>query len=314
MARLAKNYSDSYLFNVNSKQYEKILTDFLLKGERIDKKSEAFADLRYEIKRREVSPALMKVLDSNAIVLMTYPQPLPKAFRVFCAKDIADGSKKLKVFIDCDVVYMEDGKYKCKNPDILIAYLVSAMTTLIYYKDPKRLINREEVVKGGAECFSNMFVNVIDYLCKISGNGDDTRDKLVYVTCLYYQVCILGKDLTDGVYNVAKKMSGLSDIQMRIINSSVDEADFRDIKTFVDYIKDKFRLGKLTLEVVLDKWIYLYGVGTQFALELFPPLAQMLSNAYVGCYLNNQKTIEKICGKALVAFTNGLLKVGGESV
>ena len=42
--------------------------------------------------------------------------------------------------------------------------------------------------------------------------------------------------------------------------------------------------------------MYIYGTGTVFALELLPSFSNMLTDAYVGAYINNQKTIEKIAG------------------
>ena len=60
--------------------------------------------------------------------------------------------------------------------------------------------------------------------------------------------------------------------------------------------------------------MYKYGPGTVFALELFPAFATMLTDAYVGAYINNQKSIEKIAGPSMVEFTKALLSIGAESV
>jgi hypothetical protein len=48
--------------------------------------------------------------------------------------------------------------------------------------------------------------------------------------------------------------------------------------------------------------MYLFNPSTVFALEYMPAFQSMLTNAYVGAYLNNQKTIEKICGKSMVQY------------
>lgn len=311
---LAKSYASTYLYNLNNAQYEKNLIDFIMHGQVIDKKSEAFQDIRYDIKRRQVSSTLLKVLDSDKVVLMTYNKPLPKAFKTFVAKDIR-GDKKLKVFIDCDVVNLVNGVYKCNNIDILIAYLVSAMNQVIYYADPKRLVTREEIIKNGSIAFSSLFTNIIDYLYKISGVSS-MRDKIIYLSSLYYQVNILGKELTPSVKTIAKKNSGLSDREAEVLFLIVDDMQnvFLNINTFINFLSDKFQMPKLNLDVFLEKWVYLYGVGTQFALEMYPAFATMMTNVYVGCYLNNQKTIEKLTGRNMVEFANGILKVGSESV
>ena len=62
----------------------------------------------------------------------------------------------------------------------------------------------------------------------------------------------------------------------------------------------------------IDKWLFLYGSGTQFATEIYTAFANLLINAYVGAYLNNQKQIEKIAGRSMVEYCNVLFRVGGE--
>ena len=87
-----------------------------------------------------------------------------------------------------------------------------------------------------------------------------------------------------------------------------------NIKYFIETLSDSLRIGKLTIDTFLEKWLYLFGTGTQFALEMYPSFSAMITNAYVGCYLNNQKTIEKILGRHIIPFTLCILKVGQESV
>ena len=72
-------------------------------------------------------------------------------------------------------------------------------------------------------------------------------------------------------------------------------------------------MPSLTLDILVEKWLYLYGTGTQFALELYPAFASLVTNVYIGCYINNQKTIEKVVGKDIVTFTVGVLSIGGEA-
>ena len=53
--------------------------------------------------------------------------------------------------------------------------------------------------------------------------------------------------------------------------------------------------------------MYLYGPGTLFALEYYPALAATITDAYCGAYLNNQKTIEKICGRDMIEFAKQVI-------
>ena len=62
-----------------------------------------------------------------------------------------------------------------------------------------------------------------------------------------------------------------------------------------------------------QRWIYAYGSGTFLGLELFVPFSAILTDAYVGAYINQQNTVTKIAGKNLVVFTNELLKIGSEN-
>lgn len=309
---LTKTFAGTYLYNVSSEQYEKRIMDFMMKGEEINKLDPSFEDIKYEVKKRQVSNSLIKVLESSQVILLLHDIPLPKAFKVFCAKDIK-GDKKMKIFIDADVIKKVDGKYKCMNIDILIAYLVSAMNTRIYYADPKRLIMREEIIKNGASAFSSMFTYIVDYLYKIS-TISSTRDKCEYLSSMYYMVNILQKDMTDSIKHTCRNIAGISEREEEILLMQLSDNAFHNIKFFVEEVAKVLRLPKLTLDALLEKWLYIYGTGTQFALEFYPSFATMMTNVYVGCYLNNQKTIEKVVGRDMIAFSTGILRVGTESV
>ena len=89
---------------------------------------------------------------------------------------------------------------------------------------------------------------------------------------------------------------------------------FLNINFFVETVADVLHLNKMTLDTVIEKWMYIYGTGTVFALELLPAFSHMLTDAYVGAYINNQKTIEKVAGTGMVEFTKTILTIGAESV
>ena len=55
----------------------------------------------------------------------------------------------------------------------------------------------------------------------------------------------------------------------------------------------------------------MYTPSTLFALEYYPAFAGMLTNAYIGCYLNNQSTIEKVAGKDMISFVKSILEMRG---
>ena len=47
---------------------------------------------------------------------------------------------------------------------------------------------------------------------------------------------------------------------------------------------------------------------------LFIAFSSMLTDTYVGCYNNNQKTIEKVAGRNMVSYVNALLKINGDLI
>lgn len=311
---ITKNFTDSYLYNLNTAVNEKILFNFIMNGEQIDTTSDSFADVAGEIKRRQVSPALFRVMNSNRTVMMLSHTPNPKAFKTFVAKDIKASSHDYKLFIDAgDVISKSNGVYSCRQPDILVAYLFSGMTAFIYHVDPKRILLNSDVCKNGAKAFSSLFTHIVDYLYKISSMGPGFKNKCLYLSAMYYLIGILKKDRTDSVQAICRNISGLSSKEEDILLTDVDDKEFLNIKLFVDLVSAKLRLSKLTLEAVVEKWVWQYGTGTQYALELFPSFAGMLSNVYIGAYINQQKTIEKVAGRSIIDFSVALRDIGSDA-
>lgn len=316
---MAKTYASTYLYGKYN-EYEKRTIDFLLKADRIDQNLPEFEDIVYEVKKRQTSPALIKVLKSPNVVLMSALRPLDKAFKVFCAKDIKNDSS-LRVFIDVSGIIKKDdksGKYVCgrNEIDIFISYLIDAMTTFIYYtpNGTDRLVNNSNIRTVGAKVFADLFSHVVDYLCKIS-TISGSKNKCQYMAAMYYLVNLLGADAnSEATQRIASKASGVSDREAEIINLQMKPDCFINIKFFVETVADVMHLNKLTLDTIVEKWMYVYGTGTVFALELFPAFSNMVTDAYVGAYINNQKTIEKIAGPAMIEFTKTMLEIGVGSV
>lgn len=316
---MAKTYASTYLYGKYN-EYEKRTIDFLLKADRIDQNLPEFEDIIYEVKKRQTTPALIKVLKSPNVILMSSLKPLDKAFKVFCAKDIKNDSA-LRVFIDVSGVIKKDeksGKYVCgrNEVDIFISYLIDAMTTFIYYtpNGTDRLVNNSGIRENGADVFASLFSHVVDYLCKIS-TISGSKNKCKYMAAMYYLVNLLGADPnSDATKRIAGKVSGISDREAEIIAIQMKPDCFVNIKFFVENVADVMHLNKLTFDTIVEKWMYVYGTGTVFALELFPAFSNMITDAYVGAYINNQKTIEKVAGTGMVTFTKTILTIGADSV
>lgn len=309
---MAKSFANTFLYNKYPK-YEKQLMDFIMRSERIDVNSKEFEDVFIDVKKRQISSSLVQVLKSKNVVLCT-GQSISQQFKVVTCKDVKT-DKKIRTFIDVSgVVYESNGVWVCDHPDILISYIVSAMTSTIYYLDPTRITNNYTISDTGAMAFGKLFCHVLEYIHKIS-TIPGLKGRAMYMCAMYYLVCILEKDAkSERTSQVARKIAGISEREEEIINMMCNENTYTNIKFFVESLSDVLKVGTLTIDMILEKWMYLFGVSTVFALELFPSFAQMLTDAYVGSYLNNQKTIEKVCGGEMVAFTKAILEIGGRSV
>lgn len=314
-----KTYSSCYLYR-KFDVYEKKIFSFLIEAEEIDKDIPEFEDIVYEVKRRQINSCILNVLKSKNVVLLRGLNPLDKAFKVFCAKDIKGPNKnQKKVFIDCSNIITKDeetGRYFCssQNIDILISYLVSAMVNYIYYVDSNRLVANSSLVSSGVKCFSTLFYYIIDYIGKIS-TIPGAKNKCIYLCCLYYFANILELDYTtDTNSRIARNVSAISEREAYVVDVNIKEESFTNIKFFIETLADTLHLNKLTLDVFIERWMWLYGTGTVFATELFPAFASMITDAYVGAYINNQKTIEKVLGTNMNEFTKTILSIGQRAV
>lgn len=308
----AKNFSDCYLYSLGP--YEKAVFEFMSRAQSIDQNSKEFQDVVYDLKRRSASTSVLKALMHEKTVLLDFGIGLPKSFKVFTAKDIrSEGDHTRKVFIDVStIIENRGGLYDCPAIDILTAYSISAMTQLIYYSDPRRLVMNSSLVKSTVDCFCSLMNYLMGYM-RINGYSG-AKEKILYLSAIYVQLGIMMRPKTDSVITYAKQAARLTDKDVQVLDVLYSEEDMHDIKSFVNMLKKVLHLNDLTLELFIDRWIYLFGTGTQFACELFPSLATMLTNAYCGVYLNNVKTIERQVGAGLAEFSTTLFRIGSESL
>ena len=314
---MAKTYSNTYLYRKYS-EYDKKLFGFIMNAERIDVNSKEFEDLIYDIKRRKISDALIKVLKSNNVVLgIQQGSSLPKAFKVFVAKDIKEDKNAQKVFIDVsDCIYLKDGVYVCNHIDWVISYLINAMTSFIYAKAENKLVNNTSIIKDGGEAFVNCFSYIIDRIYKIS-TVQSLRKRVEYIAALYYQINILGKDYSkyyDSIKATAMKLSDIEVKDARVVDVMLEESMFLDINSLVESLNRIFKFKDLSVSLILEKWMQAFGTGTIFALEYFPAFSAMLTNTYVGGYIDQQLSIEKVTGQSMVRFTKSIIQIGASVV
>ena len=181
-----KTYSDTYLYQKYS-LYNKRLTDAIMKDPLIEKADESFKDVIYEVKRSRVSSSLLTILTSRNTMLLECIDPLPRAFKVFVARDIKSKERNIKVFIDCTGVIMKDKKYPqyVINETKLISYLINAGISMIYHKNFNSITRSSNIVTYSTEAFSKLFTFVIDYLTKVSIQ-ESSKIKVLYLSAMYF--------------------------------------------------------------------------------------------------------------------------------
>lgn len=307
---MPKSYSNTYLYN--KFPYEEKLFKFIMSADQISTVDDSFEDIKFEFKKRQVNGCLLKVLTSKNVILMIAKDnvPLNKQFRVFCSKDPKSKSPDYKVFIDCTgiITKNEDGKYVCKYIDILIAHVINAMVCMIYHKAEKEIVNTQ-TISDAMQAFSSMFTYIIDYMFKIS-TIPSTKNKCQYLSCIYFVENILGREFDGNYKSIAGKIVDISSREQDMIYAQVDDDAFVNIKTFVEALAETLKIPSLKVDNVVDRWMFLFGSNTVFSLEYFPALSATLTDAYIGAYLNNQKTIEKVVGNTLISYSKNVLNRG----
>ena len=302
-----KSFNTSYLYNLNLKKHDSSLLSYIMKADRIDKDSEAFSGIREDIKRQQTSAILAQVLAMPNVHLCINSVELPPAFKVFEAFDVKK-DRRPAVFIDVTrLIELKGSYFVCKDLGKLITYLFGAMIYLIYRKDTVRVVNNSELTIAGTECYVGMVDYILDYM-RIIGYSNN-KDKISYLVALFYLVHMLGKECDDYAKNIAAKVSKLPANYINAMNMFIEDGIFDNINDFITFIAETFKLKGFTTEVFISKWIYLYGNGSQYATELFTSLAILVSNAFCGAYVSNQKQIERVCGQSMVKFCNALLRL-----
>lgn len=309
---MAKNFSDTLLFNKYG-EYNNKLMQFIMSNDQIDTSSPEFADVLFDIKRQDIGVSIVNVATSKNIKLMFGNVKLPSQFKVFAAKDIkGKDPKAIKIYIDCNEVLKKDGgKYICRDIDIFLSYLINAMTALIYHADERRIINDSNLLTIGSKAFASVFTHVIDYIFKISVNPE-LKATCNYLATRFYCEYILQRN-SENDSAIARKAAGISEREERLINIACNSDSFTSLEDFILTINHVLKIN-LTLDALVDRWMFIYGPSTVFALEFFPAFSAMMTDTYCGGYINNQKTIEKIAGKTMVDFTKRIFQIGATAL
>ena len=310
---MAKTLADTFLYG-KQPDYNRKIVQFITQANRINTKSAEFSDILFDVKRRRVSDSLAKVITSNNVVIGTMDASLPKAFRTFVAKDAKDGNRA-KIFIDgSEFLRLNAGTYDCINMDWLISYVIAGTTNYIYKLIPQKLLLDSSVITDGCDCFVRLFSYIVDRIYKIT-SVPIIKKRIDYTIALYYLINLLEKAYkTENAFralrSIAARISTIDDRDARIVDMEVQPGDFANIDSFIKALGRIYSLKDFKIDVFISMWINAFGTGTPFAVEYFPALSMMLTNSYIGGYIDNQNMIEKLCGNSLVAFSKTILRIG----
>lgn len=300
--RQFKKYTDTYIYN-KFNTYNQQLLAAITKGERIDKNTEGFMeDVVLEVKRSKAPTYLLKVLTSGNCVLLYPKEPLPRMFKVFCAKD-PKGNGKIKTFIDCTGVlnYNDSTRRYKTHVDVLIANLVEAKINMIYFIIPKSYISKSSFMITSTRIYAKLMTHLIDYLGNITvipGN----REKMMYYAAKFFLYTVLQASTDeDRINDLASRAVNVKGTESKVFDIMADlEDNFSSLPGFVLFIQKTFKLDKLTMSLFIEKWMFLYGPSTVLGIEFLPSFISMITNAYLGVFLNNQKSIEKIVSNDMI--------------
>lgn len=322
-----KSYSDSYFYKQYPK-YQKLLLDAIMTDPLIDKATEEFKGVILDLKHQRTDEALLRILNSTNTVLLDCDVPLPRTFKVFCAKEMKGRDRgKIKVFIDASACIVKDPKHGDYNVNetALVSYLMNAGVSMIYHKNFDILRRRANMNIGITKCFSNCFTHIIDFLAKISIQ-ESKKIQVTYLSAMYFLMGILQLDNENKARDIAMKVADISKNEAILLEDAIEKAcrkhsdikekdlnPYENIKIFVNSLRDAMHLNPkaVSLDIIVERWMMQFGPGTVFGLEYFPAFSAMITDAYVGGYLNNQKTIEKICGKDMVQYSKDVITMLG---
>ena len=310
---MAKTYADSFLYK-KSIDYGKDMLKFIVGANRIDTKSVEFSDILFDIKRRKVSDKLTKVITSPNVVIGINDKSLPKAFRVFVAQDIKM-DKNYKVFIDAtDFIKYNNGTFQCTELNWLISYVIAGMTNYIFKLREGKLTMDSSVIMDGGDCFVRMLSYTIDRIYKIT-SVQQIKKRVDYVCALYYQINLLCKDSFsesqfNSIKNYAMRIVDIDDREAKVVDIMLKQEDFENIDTFIQALGRMFNFKDIKIDAILGTWLKAFGTGSIFALEYFPAFSMIMTNTYIGGYIDNQITIEKVCAKSLPKFCKTILQIG----
>ena len=167
-----------------------------------------------------------------------------------------------------------------------------------------------------------MFTFVVDYLTKVSIQ-ESAKAKVMYLAAMYFLEGIVQMNDKKKSREIAIKIAEISNQEASILDILLDKASsvkgmprkdsdpFENIKVFVNALRDVIHLNprSISTDLVVERWMKQYGPGTVLGLEYFPNFSAAITDAYTGGYINQQRSIEKVCGADMVSYGKDVISL-----
>lgn len=314
MANKPKTFADCSIYGkVDEAGFstERALVSFIMSADRIDISSNAFKGVVEQLKSRSQVAIIVRMLQQGNVVLGIATKELSPSLKVFYAKDIKAGTKSKKVFVDVTgLITLENGFFVCKNIDRFAAYLLGVMIMLTYYTEPQKYITNGALQKLSITAFIKLYCALLNDL-RMPGYINN-KAKIQYMTGVYFATTVMGLELAQAK-TAAANCLGMNKQEASSLDFYYSTDDLKNIYTFTDALVNTFKLKGLSTDGLINKWIYAYGKGTMYALELYPAFLTLVAYACSGSYINNMKRIENVLSKELVEIYNIILRIGNDT-
>lgn len=292
-----KLYSDCFLFKSNV--YETKLINYIKHAEELDKNSDKFFYVLNAFKN-SYPKWLYRFVASDRCVFFVPNKSFPvvKAFNSFA---ITKGNNKNQhlAIINAHLlnVHLKSNAYVLNSnaESAMLGYSVAAATHYTYLMKPTVYTTNSKIVVNGGESFARLVNHILHYLYKIN-SIPALKEKVNLFSKIYFYRNLMRFDMEKAL-KLAKKDSTVTDHEIALLNADEPEA-YENIDVFINDVLAKLPgLEKLTTAIFVEKWIQMYGVGTEFAMEMLPAFLTLFTNLYVSAYICNIQLIQTITGK-----------------
>ena len=292
-----KMYSQCFLFKSNV--YETKLLNYIKHSEELDKNSDKFFYVLNSFKH-SYPKWLYKFVASDrcAFFIPNKSFPVVKAFNAFAITK-GNGKNQHLAIINAHLlnVHLKSNAYvlNSNTESAMLGYSVSAATHYTYLVNPTVYTSNSKIVVNGGESFARLVNHILHYVYKIN-SIPKLKEKTDLFSKIYFYRNLMNFDMEKSL-KLAKRDTNVSEHEIAVLNADEDEA-YENIDVFINNVLAKLPgLEKLTTAIFVEKWIQLYGVGTEFAMELLPPFLTLFTNLYVSSYTCNINLIQSVTGK-----------------